>query len=543
MDEISCPHCGQTHPPDLRFCPNTGAPMTEAQTCPHCGEKVEANWEVCAYCGRSLKRKPGLPSLKPKYWVFILGLVGIIAFIVFIWPPIPTPIPTQTPGPLPTQTESIKSQSPIVPPSDLGSIETPSKFATATYPSEESAASRSKPRLIWSDPGFSSKAIVDGIIYGYLYKEDKVQAIEIVTGKIIWQSTLNVADVIGADHDYVYVSPATQRLDALDVNNGEPKWHALLPSRPGKILVTKSNFILVDGLLSHDIFKIDKNNGNILEEWTGQYPLSEDIVIVPYLDSYGNITGMQFVDINTGQVVRDLPNLRWSVERICKHLFIYNNLPSEEGQPSAMLESLDVNTGQLIWSIGIPSGQGLNVYRYGYPRCPGDKYVDEKTGQEISIDPESQHIYVPVVPYDPNNPPEYGYLGALDIQTGELLWVNSDNNYNYWLGEAAGLNIYSQPEFGLVRAYDAQENTLVWENDQVLLAGLVGSTSDTIIGITDNNPNWFGYSGFVGLDARSGELLWELEENQMDERITLFGHFIFSRSNEKKLISVNHRFR
>jgi len=425
----------------------------------------------------------------------------------------------------------------VVPPP--GVSVTPPQIANTPISSEEPIIRNDGPKLIWSDPGFSSKAIVDGIIYGFLYKMDKVQAIEIVTGKIIWQSTLNVGDVIGADHDYVYVSPATQRLDALDVNNGEPKWHALLPSRPVKILVTKPNFILVDGLFSHNVFKIDKNNGNILEEWTGLYPLSDNIVIVPYLDSYGDTTGMQFVDINTGQVVRDLPNLTLAVQRICKNLFIYNHLPSEEGQPGVMLESLDITTGEIMWSIGFPSIPGPNefIYFYWYPRCPGDKYIDYSTGNAISIDSESHHIYVPIVPNDPNNPQKFGYLGALDIQTGELLWYNSDNNYNNWLGETAGLIVYSQPEFGLVRAYDAQKNTLVWENDQVLLGGLVGSSGDTIIGITDCCPNIVGYSGFVGLDAHSGDLLWELKESQINfyDAEILFDYFVFPRGNQETL--------
>ncbi len=105
--------------------------------------------------------------------------------------------------------------------------------------------------------------------------------------------------------------------------------------------------------------------------------------------------------------------------------------------------------------------------------------------------------------------------------------------------------IYTQPEFGLIQAYDAKAHRLVWENDQVLLAGLVGNSRDTIIGITDCCPNIVGYSGFVGLDVHKGELLWELEENQIapglidDRAKILFGYFIYSRSNEKNLIFIN----
>lgn len=96
---MTCPHCGQTHPPGVRFCPNKGQPMPGAQTCPHCGEKIEANWEVCAYCGRSLKRKSGLSGFNPIYWPLWLVLVGLVAFGTYWFLRPKPPIPSGTPTP------------------------------------------------------------------------------------------------------------------------------------------------------------------------------------------------------------------------------------------------------------------------------------------------------------------------------------------------------------------------------------------------------------------------------------------------------------
>ncbi len=204
--------------------------------------------------------------------------------------------------------------------------------------------------MIWSNPGFSSKAIVDGIVYGYLYKEEKVQAIEIATGNIIWESATG-GEVIGADRDYVYVSPATQRLDALSIKDGETKWRALLPSRPGKILVSQPNFIMVGGLLSNDLFKIDKNDGNILTELTdqNQTPLKENILLV----------GFSGVDITTGKVVWDLTNIHPNAIKICGDEVIYNRLDNGE-QPSIVVEAIDITTADLLWRTDFPNDKVPN---------------------------------------------------------------------------------------------------------------------------------------------------------------------------------------
>jgi outer membrane protein assembly factor BamB len=204
---------------------------------------------------------------------------------------------------------------------------------------------------------------------------------------------------------------------------------------------------------------------------------------------------------------------------------------------------VNINTGNLAWRTTIPFDKVPNDIHPFDVHCPGDIFLLDRIGTTISVDPASHSVYILGLPNDLVNPSGYYYLIALDKDSGQLLWHN--NKYISWLGEAVGFNIYTQPEFGLVQAYDAETQELIWENDQVLLVGLVGSTGDVIIGITDDNPNWIGYSGFVGLDATTGELLWELEEDQVapglvdDTAKILFNHFVYSRSNEKKLIFID----
>jgi predicted nucleic acid-binding Zn ribbon protein len=54
MKEISCPHCGQSHPAGVRFCPKTGQEIPVTPTCPYCGAAIEAGWLACANCGKRL---------------------------------------------------------------------------------------------------------------------------------------------------------------------------------------------------------------------------------------------------------------------------------------------------------------------------------------------------------------------------------------------------------------------------------------------------------------------------------------------------------
>jgi len=54
-DDMFCPHCGQVHPIEARFCPSTGQPLPEKSLCPKCGSEVQADWIRCVNCGWDLK--------------------------------------------------------------------------------------------------------------------------------------------------------------------------------------------------------------------------------------------------------------------------------------------------------------------------------------------------------------------------------------------------------------------------------------------------------------------------------------------------------
>jgi hypothetical protein len=55
MTQTICPHCGQSHPEGVRFCPKTGQTLSISPTCARCGESLEIDWMACPNCGLILK--------------------------------------------------------------------------------------------------------------------------------------------------------------------------------------------------------------------------------------------------------------------------------------------------------------------------------------------------------------------------------------------------------------------------------------------------------------------------------------------------------
>ncbi len=90
---MQCPHCGQEHPDNARFCPSTGKAIAPVlMTCPDCGREVKAEWTRCPHCAAFLQSQPGrfpyfsLQRLQPALILIlvILGVGGAIFGIVLI---------------------------------------------------------------------------------------------------------------------------------------------------------------------------------------------------------------------------------------------------------------------------------------------------------------------------------------------------------------------------------------------------------------------------------------------------------------------------
>jgi photosystem II stability/assembly factor-like uncharacterized protein len=89
METTTCPHCGQEHPAETRFCPKNGLAITgtSKSICPSCGKEIEATWKVCAYCGKAIHgievEKPTVSGRKVKKSNSIL-IFAIITFVAII---------------------------------------------------------------------------------------------------------------------------------------------------------------------------------------------------------------------------------------------------------------------------------------------------------------------------------------------------------------------------------------------------------------------------------------------------------------------------
>lgn len=81
-----CPHCGQIHPENAKFCPVTEVAIPTKLYCPNCKREVAQYWVICAYCGVSLiggqvptKRLPG------RIWLCVSGGIAICAILIILF--------------------------------------------------------------------------------------------------------------------------------------------------------------------------------------------------------------------------------------------------------------------------------------------------------------------------------------------------------------------------------------------------------------------------------------------------------------------------
>jgi WD40 repeat protein/RNA polymerase subunit RPABC4/transcription elongation factor Spt4 len=80
MYKKRCIRCGQFHPANASFCPVTGKPLPKVNVCQNCGNIVNESWNMCPYCGRSLKViEVQPPNYHKKSPVRIIG--GITVFL------------------------------------------------------------------------------------------------------------------------------------------------------------------------------------------------------------------------------------------------------------------------------------------------------------------------------------------------------------------------------------------------------------------------------------------------------------------------------
>lgn len=506
--------------------------MPEAQTCPHCGEKVEAEWVVCAYCGNPLKQQHLHLLKQPLLWVSlaILSLVAVwvVNFVI--------EEPEMIPGGLEIQevkpTEILeKTRRPIL---SSGT----SAPQTGETIDDEVASQDGVPKLMWSietytesvrtllgerSTGTGGYAITPERIF-VRTQNNRIQAIDIKLGEVIWTSDMG-GQILGADAGNVYISPSSQRVDALEAATGQSKWTGLLPERINntdlyaEIFWTVGNSVFVRTQPNWFV-QLDRQSGQLLNTYSN-FGLVGEIVI--FDEKY-------VVSPETGQTVWEVSD-QVTVKEQCDDLLVLSE------RVTNTVEAVDVKSGSSKWRIVLPFDEPLPPRQIICPRNVfGKRFLSLSSlfGELLSeafahmeIPASSSNIYL----WLQNN-----LLTAVNRQNGNIQWLGkisdtaflSSNNF-HWLGEVNDIIVYSHDGFGLTQAFDAEKHQLLWENTQIVLEQIIGATEDILVGLVWRQRS----SGrepprtLIGLDIKTGEEKWRYEVDGFSRGDLLFNNLCY----------------
>jgi hypothetical protein len=129
---MKCPHCGDSHPDEANYCPNTGRTIDRIRRCNHCGEELSDEVEFCPACGTQVDGYQFHEPFDPwrffqQYRIPGLLLLGILV-VVFLISNRPVS-PPNDPAPPKRQEQPTESIAPAVDPDDAP---TPTRRPTRT---------------------------------------------------------------------------------------------------------------------------------------------------------------------------------------------------------------------------------------------------------------------------------------------------------------------------------------------------------------------------------------------------------------------------
>lgn len=74
---MHCPYCQQEHPPEVKYCPLTGNPISmDRKNCPVCRGIIYEGINICPYCGHQFKKRS--TGIHVYVLVAIFGLLAIV---------------------------------------------------------------------------------------------------------------------------------------------------------------------------------------------------------------------------------------------------------------------------------------------------------------------------------------------------------------------------------------------------------------------------------------------------------------------------------
>lgn len=243
--------------------------------------------------------------------------------------------------------------------------------------------------------------VVDGIIYT-TDSRGRVSARDAVTGRAVWQTSLNVevGGGVGAGDGLVLLGTLDGRVIALDAENGDEKWQGNVSTEVVTIPQTNGN-VVVAPTIDGRVFAFDHLDGR--RRWSYDHP-------VPVLTLRGNAPPLMvgenlFIGFDNGQLLSfnaDNGSLRWSA-RI--------------GQPRGTTE-----LERLVDVDAAPLASGPYIYGAGYNSrlvAMGRGNGRIRWAQDVSTVHNMAFSDNKIIVTDVNS-----HIHAFDASSGDKIWTN-----------------------------------------------------------------------------------------------------------------------
>jgi outer membrane protein assembly factor BamB len=341
----------------------------------------------------------------------------------------------------------------------------------------------------------SSHAIVDTTAFASY--EEKIKAVNLIDGNVLWEIEYK-GNIIGADEDFVYVSPSSRRLDALDPKTGDFVWRALLEAGVILQVYTTDNAIYIGaGKL---VFSVDKTDGKITGVWRSEWSRTmDDYAFIYWYDQDSKLTAYE---ANTNNPIWDL---KGSTQYLwCEEILVYTER-NNKGKATAA-DALELFSGNILWRFEIPEYYSVEPISC-FKRKPFFSKFFSFTTRNV-VKSESDNVYF-VVSDGPRD-----FLLAIDRLTGMQKWLGDlelsqpeQSNFQ-WLGEINNKILYSHRGYGITQAYSADDHKLLWENSQVVLSDILGDSNGVLVGTTDFHKS------IVGIN-NEGNTIWEYVDDDV----------------------------
>jgi outer membrane protein assembly factor BamB len=277
--------------------------------------------------------------------------------------------------------------------------------------------------------------------------------------------------------DTIYIADVSGRLMAVNKVSGQMRWSQQLPKRLVGGPVVHNGII---ALATHDagIMVLDERTQRVL--W--QARVSSDVLSSPLMTHQLLIAKT----VDGHLIAFDLKNgkKRWEVDHGSPHLILKaSSSPILTqgrllvGFSDGKLDAIDPDSGRVIWQKSIAYATGASDV---------ERLVD------IDADPISANGVVYIASYQ-------GYLSAININNGELLWSKPASTYKNLAFDTHSL--YMTDEDDVIRAFNPVNGQVRWKQTDLTARHVTAPVNVGTWIIVGDETGWLHL-----LDSRHGDL-------------------------------------